>query len=99
MAILERKDVPLEHTWNKENVYPTWEDWQADFEAARSDLPALTAYQGTLGQGPERLASWFGQYGRQYQRLYRLLGYTRMHLNVDANDAGAKGYYGQVVGL
>ena len=99
MAVLQRKDVTLEQTWNKESVYPAWKDWQADFEAAKSDLPALTAYQDTLGQGPERLAAWFEQYGRQYQRLYRLLSYAGMHLNVDANDAEAKGYYGQAVGL
>jgi oligoendopeptidase F len=99
MTVLERKDVPLEHTWNKEGVYPTWEDWQVDFEEAKSDLKRLTEYPGTLGQAPERLAAWFEQYGSQYQRLMRLVGYARMHLAVDANNTEAKGYYGQVIGV
>ncbi len=71
MTLLERKDVPLEQTWNKESVYPTWGDWQADFEEAKTDLKILTAYQGTLGQGAENLAAWFEDYGAQYQGLWR----------------------------
>ena len=99
MTVLERKDVPKEQTWNKENVYPTWEDWGADFEAAKADLEKLTEYQGTLGQGPERMLEWFEEYDSQFQRMMRLLSYAQMHLSVDSNDTEAKGYYGQVVGL
>jgi len=99
MTTLERKDVPLDHTWNKEGVYPTWDHWQAEFEDAKVDLKILTEYQDTLGQEPENLVSWFEQYDSQVQRLMRLFSYTQMHISVDTNDAEAKGYYGQAVGL
>jgi oligoendopeptidase F len=99
MTTLERKDVTLDQTWNKEGVYPTWDHWQAEFDKAKAGLKELTEFQGTLAQGPERLADWFEQYGSQYQRLMRLASYTRMHVSVDTNDAEAKGYYGQAVGL
>jgi len=99
MTILERKDVPLAHTWNKEAVYPTWADWQNEFEKAIADLEELSEYQGTFTQGPERLHSWFQEYERQFQRVRRLGGYAFMHVNVDANDTEAKGYLGQVYGL
>ena len=35
MTMLERKDVPLDQTWNKEGVYPTWDHWQVEFEEAK----------------------------------------------------------------
>lgn len=99
MTILERKDVPVEHTWNKEKVYPTWHDWQLEFEEAKADLKKLTGFQDTLNLGPERWAEWFDEYSTQSQRLMRLQLYAVMHVNVDANDAEAKGYLGQAYGL
>lgn len=99
MSILERKDVPVEHTWNKEAVYPTWREWQVEFEEANTDLEKLTEYKGTLGEGPERLVEWFEQFNLQHQRLMRLWHYAMMHVNVDTNDAEAKGYEGQVGSL
>jgi len=99
MSILERKDVPIEHTWNKEKVYPTWKEWQAEFEAARNELKKLSEFKGTFRQGPERLIQWFEQYDVQYQRIERLWNYARMHVVVDSNDVDAKGYSGQVSGL
>jgi len=99
MTTLERKDVTPNQTWNKEGVYLTWDDWQAEFKDVKTDLKMLAEYQGTLGQEPEKLASWFEQYGLQYQRLMRVVNYTQMHVRVDTNDAEAKGYYGQAMGL
>ncbi len=99
MSILERKDVPIEHTWNKEKVYPTWKEWQAEFEAAHSELKNLAVYKGTFGQGPQQLAEWFQQYAMQYQRVIRLSSYASNHVAVDANDAEAKGYDGQADSL
>ena len=99
MSVLERKNVSVEQTWNKEMVYPSWKEWQAEFETARAELKTLSEFKGTLGQGPERLAAWFEQYDLHYQRLMRLVSYTRMHVVVDANDGEAKGYNGQMGGL
>lgn len=99
MTILERKDVPLAHTWNREAVYTTWADWQNEFEKAIADLEKLSEYRGTFAQGPEQLIAWFKELDRQSQRLWRIVSYARMHINVDANDTEAKGYMGQADGL
>jgi len=99
MAVLERKDVPVEQTWNKEKVYPSWKEWQAEFETAQTDLKKLADYKGTFEDGPQRLVEWFQQYAMQYQRVMRLWEHARMHITVDVNDAEAKGYYGQADGL
>ena len=36
---LKRKDAPIESTWNREAVYPTWKDWEADLKVALKELP------------------------------------------------------------
>ena len=86
MAILERKDVPVEHTWNKEAVYPTWKEWQVEFEEAKSDLKKLTEYQGTLGRGPERLAEWFEQFMLDYTGMFREAGINNMYFDRRVRD-------------
>ena len=58
MAVLARKDAPKESTWNKEAVYPTWKDWQAEFETAQAEIPKLSEFEGKLGEGPEKLVAY-----------------------------------------
>ncbi len=99
MTVLERKDVPIEQTWNREKVYPTWKEWQADLKTAHAEIKKLGAYKGTFAQGPEQLTEWFEQYSKQSQRVIRLSEYALMHISVDAKDTEAKGYYGQAGGL
>ncbi len=31
---LKREDAPIESTWNREAVYPTWKEWEADLKVA-----------------------------------------------------------------
>lgn len=50
-----RSAVPVEHTWNAESVFPTPAAWEAEVERLTADLAELTAYQGRLAEGPDRL--------------------------------------------
>jgi len=99
MSVLQRKDVPVEQTWNEEKVDPTWKEWQVEFEIAHVEQKKLAELKGTFEQGPQRLAEWFEQYNRQYQRVMRLSDYAWMQVTVDANDGEAKGYLGQADNL
>lgn len=53
-TLLRREDAPLESTWNREAVYASWAAWDADYELALAELPALRAFAGRLGEGPAR---------------------------------------------
>ena len=55
---LKREDAPLESTWNRESVYPTWKEWEADLKIALEKLPQLSEYNGRLKEGPGVLADW-----------------------------------------
>ena len=35
---LKRQDAPIESTWNRKAVYPTWQDWEAELNAALQEL-------------------------------------------------------------
>jgi len=96
---LKRKDAPIESTWNREAVYPTWKDWEVDLEAALKELPELSEYNGRLKQGPGVLADWFELRGKHWRRMMILLEFADWAQIVDSTDVAAKGYFGQAKAL
>jgi len=50
-----RSKVPLEETWDLESVYPSHEDWVKACGELTDLLPKLSAYQGKIKQGPEKI--------------------------------------------
>jgi oligoendopeptidase F len=96
---LKREDAPIESTWNREAVYPTWKDWEADLKVALKELPELSEYNGRLKEGPGVLADWFELRGRHWRRMMILLEFADWAQLVDSTDVAAKGYFGQAKAL
>jgi len=55
MEIMKRHDVPAEHKWDLDGVYPTVEAWEADYAKVEAMLPSLTQFQGKLGESSQTL--------------------------------------------
>lgn len=96
---LKREDTPIESTWNREAVYPTWKDWEADLKAALKELPELSEYHGRMKEGPGVLADWFELRGKHWRRMMILLEFADWAQIVDSTDVAAKGYFGQAKAL
>jgi oligoendopeptidase F len=50
-----RSEVPLEQTWDLASIFPTPKDWDAACAQLTAMLPGLSAYQGHLGESPQKL--------------------------------------------
>jgi len=96
---ISRQDVPIESTWNRESVYPSWDEWEADYTTALEELPQLSKYAGNLSRGPSILVEWFEIRSRQWRRMMKLFLFARMAVAVDMGDEQAKSHYGQSIGL
>ena len=97
--LLQRKDAPVESTWNREAVYPTWDAWDADLQAAQSELPELAKFSGRLNEGPDMILAWLDEYARQFTRVWKLYQYTNRSVDVDSSEMEAKSRFGQAKGL
>lgn len=53
-----RKNIPLEHRWATEDLYPTDEMWEQDLEKMVHMGQEATAYAGTLGQSGKNLLDY-----------------------------------------
>jgi len=50
-----RSQAPIEETWDLESVYESHEDWEKACGELTNLLPKLSAYQGKIKQGPEKI--------------------------------------------
>ncbi|MBX3000325.1 MAG: oligoendopeptidase F [Caldilineaceae bacterium] len=98
-TVLLRKDAPVESQWDVDHVFPSWQAWEAEFEAVKGALPQVASFEGRLGEGPEVLADWLEMMSQVWRRVMRLRLYPYMHTVVNTNDTQAKGNLGQTMGL
>jgi len=96
---IKRADFPPETKWAPEEIYPTWKEWEADFEAAKADLLKLGAFKGKLKDGPSVVADYAEEMVRQLPRMVKMATFARFALSVDGADQEPKAYLGQVMGL
>lgn len=90
MTALKRKDAPIESTFKRETVYPTWQDWDKEYEKALKDIPKLEAYNGKITESPAALADWFEFLQTQWERVAILDGFVGWAFIVDSSDEEAR---------
>ncbi|MFZ2096960.1 MAG: oligoendopeptidase F [Anaerolineales bacterium] len=76
-----RSEVPLEQTWDLASIFPSTKDWEAAYHQLDELLPSLSAYQGHLGDRPQKLL--------EFIQLYQESGTLMGKINVYANNAYA----------
>ncbi len=87
--VITREEVPLENRWNVEALYPNLEAWEKAFQSFIPSLqqkplwPAISAAQGTLNQGPQKLKETLENIMGIDRDLSKL--YTYAHLKHDEN--------------
>jgi oligoendopeptidase F len=96
---IKRADFPHESKWNPDAVYADWKAFEADFEAAKAELPKLAAFKGRLKEGPEVVADFYEEMDRQLPRVIKLAMFAQFAMAVDNADQEPKAYVGQVMGL
>ena len=93
-----RSAIAPEHTWNAPSVFPTVEDWHAEYKALLADLPDLgAAFHGKLANGPGTLADYLAAYETLYGRAGKIVVYASMLSAVDTADQGAAAMSGQAM--
>ncbi len=94
-----RADVSIESTWNHESVFPSFDAWREEYQAAVAAVSDIEPYHGTLAQSPERLGEWFDVHSALARRVWTLFMYPVMWQACDGNNEDIKGMVGQAQGL
>jgi len=83
---LTRAEVPVEETWNVDDIFETPEAWETEFAAVKEAIKDLGQYEGRLGEGPGPLLSCLEAQEELYARFMRVGSYARLHLSTDATS-------------
>ena len=99
-----RDEVPPQHKWHTEDLYPDTEAWEQDFARVAEALPAAASFH-PLGESAGKLLGalrWQDQVGERLERVYT---YAHLRRDEDAGDSAgqtlverAKGLYVQYLG-
>ena len=98
-TLVQRSSIKPEDTWNAESVFATPEAWEAEAQALPEVMAAAAAYEGHLGDSPQKLAAGLRAFEDLLGRLGRLLTYALMAHHVDTTEELAARRYGQAQGL
>ena len=66
-----RADVPLEHTWNLDDLFVSAEAWEAEVQALDAACAQVQPYQGRLGEGAATLRECLDAVEQLQARLMR----------------------------
>ena len=87
--IPERKDIPVEHTWDLTDIFVSDEDWLKEYEQLKNQGEKISAFAGKLGENAETLLAYFRLEDELSIRLEMLMGYA----NCKSDEDTAQGYY------
>ncbi len=90
LNIPNRSEIPAEQTWDLTSIYATPAAWDAAHEAVAARLTAVSAFVGTLGSSPARLAEWLTLQQEIVGEVQRIVMYAYLdHAGDTSNQAAA----------
>ncbi len=87
MELMKRHDVPAEHKWDLDTVYPTVEAWEQDYAKVEGMVPELTAFQGKLGESSQSLFRALQVRDRLSQLMDQVVVFAHMKQDEDTANA------------
>ncbi len=94
----KRSEVPVEMTWDLTLIYPSVEEWEADFARLETGLPAFAAFSGHLDHATTLLQclKMRDETGAQIGKLY---SWASLSKSGDNADPEAQARHDRIVGL
>ncbi len=90
-----RSEIPIEETWNLENIFPDVSAWEEAKEKILQSLPTLADFKGKLSDGPETLGDFLKQYEQTMRLAARVMVYGMLESAVDTTNQQAQARAGQ----
>ena len=83
-----RSEIPADDTWDLGILYPTPEDWEADFVQLQAQYPRYTEFKGKIGRSAGDLHECLEFDKDLSLRVERLHHYASLRVSEDSSDAG-----------
>src|SRR5258706_12206040 len=81
-----RAELPERFKWNVQDIFASWEEWDAAYKQLEAGIDRYASLKGTLAQGPERLLRAFRLSEELGQLAYRVWYYPSLQYDEDQRD-------------
>lgn len=98
-SLPKRSEIPVEETWRLEDIFPTDEAWEQEFQAVKGMIPKLSDYQGRLGESADVLYEVLQYQDELSMRLEKLYTYAHMRYDQDTTNSFYQGLNDRITGL
>jgi oligoendopeptidase F len=81
-----RAEIPEKFKWNVQDIYDSWEEWDAAYKRLEAGVDKYAALKGTIAQGPPNLLTAFRLSEELGQLAYRVWYYPSLQYDEDQRD-------------
>jgi oligoendopeptidase F len=81
-----RQEIDDRYKWNLQDIFQSWEDWEAGYKKFEGLIDRYAAFKGTLAQGGHRLLEAFTLGDEMGQLAYRVWYYPSLAYDQDQRD-------------
>lgn len=83
--VLKRNEVPAEHRWNLEDLFPSQEAWDKEYQQVKEQVKEISRFQGKLDD-PSSIKQCFELEDKISLHIERLYVYANMKHHEDMTD-------------
>ena len=85
-TVPERASIDPRYTWDLSTIFSDWDGWEAGFAELDRGIESYKAYEGTLGQGSDRLLQALRDRDTLAQLSYRVWYYPSLQYDEDQRN-------------
>ena len=97
--IWRREDIPTEHKWATEDLYPTDAAWEETLATLDADKQTLVSFAGRLGESGETLCAYLENMERVDEKISRLANYCMRKGDEDTRNPVYQAMTGKFRGI
>ncbi|MFS8541033.1 MAG: oligoendopeptidase F, partial [Tissierellales bacterium] len=89
----ERKDIPVEYTWDLESMYKSVDEWKKDLDEALFMAEDIEKYKGKVGESAKNLLNALNDMGEVYRKVSNVYTYAHMKLDEDTRISSSQALF------
>ncbi|MGD6778982.1 oligoendopeptidase F [Sutcliffiella horikoshii] len=96
---LKREEVPVEQTWNLEDLFGSTVEWEQELQAVQQDLSTVTRYKGKVVKDAKTLLMCLKDKDSLTERVMRVMTYASLKQSEDGTNPGNQANSTRVGGM
>lgn len=86
-----RSEIPVEETWRLEDIFPSDQEWEKEFQEVKNMIPEVKKFEGKLGESADTLYQALDEQNQLLERIGKLYAYSHMRYDQDTTNSFYQG--------